>query len=192
MRPQVTSLENGDFLLQRCISLRTLSLHCRWHVLACCMSLPAAEPDDSHASQGPRQGSLLIQIPQGMPLTPSSYLDGTSIYYCYYCLSGDRRSGMSARPPGDHHPATQKRIAVLVLSIPNTTRSPWPHPLRLGRQSGAKQEMRRPTSRSHPRSSAVKSYSGPIDQRQAHRERTDYHPKPSNSCTLLTTVPLHR
>lgn len=157
-----------------------------WPALPC-MSLPGCRARRRQAKVHDR-APCSSKFPRACPLTPPSYLDGTSIYY-YWCRAATHRRGISARPPMPtcHYwqpsPCQRKCNTVLVLPIPNTTR-PHDFSLRLVRKSGQLRAKCEAAAADFSwisvrgARSAVESCSGPNDQRQAHRERTEYPPKP--------------
>lgn len=170
--------------------LWTLWPHCRWHVLACrpppaCLS----RLQRPTTAKQPGQGSLLIQIPQSMPLTPSGWpwlalggpwwssscLDGTSIYYSCCCLPQTapvREATNVYLPPSS---CDKKHDAAVSPPGPQTKTchglsAPSSSPSR------ATKDPRGETAQSLSAMCTDRSHSGPIDQRHHHRERTTHPP----------------
>lgn len=194
----MTSFKNGDFLLQRCISFTdavgsTAGGMCSSGLPAC---LPAAEPDDDACK--PRLTTGLPAHPNSPRHTPDTLLlsrwNLDILLLLPRCLS---QKGHVCEATDAHLcntywqplPCLEKGDAVLVSSISNTSRLYHGFsPSALFENRGWLSARLRPAAADFWWSSeehAVKSHSGPIDQRQAHRERTDYLPFRINRLSAL-------
>lgn len=146
------------------------------------------------------QGSLLIQIPQSMPLTPSGGPPPISMEPRYIILAAAfRRRRMSARPPTSachHHHATRTTTRVVSAPGPQTKTSRGLFRSLMSTKPCDKTEEVRWLHCGPPEDLSTmcpdRSHSGPIDQRQDDRERTTHPPIRFRLGSLGATSPFRR